>query len=118
MEVINQRSALLSNFEVLTLLRELESDHLARTRTALRVKKEEEAAGLASSKSHAPPDQVLENLRTIEVEVRWLLLALCILLNDAHHPLTGYPVFGCGLSAHFISVRGGHRAANKRSFRL
>ncbi|KAJ3481710.1 hypothetical protein NLI96_g7479 [Meripilus lineatus] len=68
MEVVNKQSALLSNFEVLSLLRELEGDHLARTRTALRIKKEEEAAGLASSKSHAPPEEVLENLRTVEVE--------------------------------------------------
>ncbi|KAI0783421.1 HRDC-like protein [Abortiporus biennis] len=66
MEVVNQRSALLSNYEVLTLLRELENDHLARTRTALRIKKEEEAAGIA--RTHAPPEEVLENLRTVEVE--------------------------------------------------
>ncbi|RPD56088.1 hypothetical protein L226DRAFT_509895 [Lentinus tigrinus ALCF2SS1-7] len=67
MEVLNQRSALLSNFEVLTLLRELESDHLARTKTALRIKKEEEAAGLPP-RHQAPPDDVCENLRTVEVE--------------------------------------------------
>ncbi|CAL1713585.1 unnamed protein product [Somion occarium] len=66
MEVVNQRSALLSNYEVLTLLKELESDHLARTRTALRIKKEEEAAGLP--RNHVPQEEVLENLRTIEVE--------------------------------------------------
>ncbi|KAF7799435.1 hypothetical protein EIP86_010670 [Pleurotus ostreatoroseus] len=68
MEVVNQRSALLSNFEVLTLLRELESDHLAKTRTALRIKKEEEAAGTSPSRANAPQEEVLENLRTIEVE--------------------------------------------------
>lgn len=67
-QVLNQRSALLSNYEVLTLLRELESDHLARTKTALRIKKEEEAAGLPS-KHQAQPDDVCENLRTVEVEV-------------------------------------------------
>ncbi|PIL35141.1 hypothetical protein GSI_02930 [Ganoderma sinense ZZ0214-1] len=67
MEVLNQRSALLSNYEVLTLLRELESDHLARTKTALRIKKEEEAAGLFP-KHQAQPDDVCENLRTVEVE--------------------------------------------------
>ncbi|KAF8903081.1 glycoside hydrolase superfamily [Gymnopilus junonius] len=47
-EVLNPRAALLSNYEVLTLLRELESDNLLRTKAALRVKKEEEA-GLAIS---------------------------------------------------------------------
>ncbi|EMD39643.1 hypothetical protein CERSUDRAFT_103640 [Gelatoporia subvermispora B] len=65
MEVVNQRAALLSNYEVLTLLRELESDHLARTKTALRLKKEEEQSG---TKVHAPQEDVCENLRTIEVE--------------------------------------------------
>ena len=67
-QVLNQRAALLSNYEVLTLLKELESDHLARTKTALRIKKEEEAAGLPP-KHQAPPDDVCENLRTVEVEV-------------------------------------------------
>ena len=68
-QVLNQRAALLSNYEVLTLLKELESDHLARTKTALRIKKEEEAAGLPP-RHQAPPDDVCENLRTVEVEVR------------------------------------------------
>lgn len=78
-QVVNQRSALLSNFEVLTLLRELESDHLAKARTALKIKKEEEAAGATSTRSHTAPEEVLENLRTIEVEVRkHLLLGLYI----------------------------------------
>ena len=67
-QVLNQRAALLSNYEVLELLRELESDHLARTKTALRIKKEEEAAGHAP-KLQAQPDDISENLRTVEVEV-------------------------------------------------
>ncbi|KAF8061611.1 HRDC-like protein [Lyophyllum atratum] len=70
MEVVNPRSALLSNYEVLSLLRELESDHLARAKTAVRVKKEEEAAG------HPPRPtgdgavfgEPSENLRTVEIE--------------------------------------------------
>ncbi|OJT12972.1 DNA-directed RNA polymerase III subunit RPC9 [Trametes pubescens] len=67
MEVLNQRSALLSNYEVLSLLKELESNHLARTKTAHRIKKEEEAAGLPPK--HQPhTDDVSENLRTVEVE--------------------------------------------------
>ncbi|THU84308.1 hypothetical protein K435DRAFT_783842 [Dendrothele bispora CBS 962.96] len=49
MEVVNPRSALLSNYEVLSLLRELESDHINRTRVALRIKKEEESAGGSST---------------------------------------------------------------------
>ncbi|THH27654.1 hypothetical protein EUX98_g6534 [Antrodiella citrinella] len=68
MEVVNQRAALLCNYEVLTLLRTLESDYIAKTRTALRIKKEEEAAGTSSSRQHMAPEEVLENLRTMEVE--------------------------------------------------
>ncbi len=72
--MVNARSALLSNLEVLSLLRELESDHLARTKTALRIKKEEEAAGVISSivpgEKHPSNVEVIHNLRTIEVEVR------------------------------------------------
>lgn len=70
---MNARSALLSNFEVLSLLRELESDHLARTKTALRIKKEEEAAGGVSTiipgSKHPSIVEISENLRTVEVEV-------------------------------------------------
>ncbi|KAG6861008.1 hypothetical protein C0995_005028 [Termitomyces sp. Mi166 len=70
MEVVNARAALLSNYEVLALLRELESDHLARAKTALRVKKEEEAAGLPPRLSGGDTifGEASENLRTVEVE--------------------------------------------------
>ena len=62
-QVVNPRAALLSNYEVLQLLRELEADHIARTRIAQRLKKEEEDAAAATG------HPVSENLRTIEVEV-------------------------------------------------
>jgi len=68
MEVLNQRAALLSNYEVLNLLKELESDHLARTKTALRIKKEEEAAGSHVPRTQARSEEICENLRTVEVE--------------------------------------------------
>lgn len=72
-KVVNPRAALLSNYEVLTLLRELESDHLARTKAAIRVKKEEEAAQIQGSITIIPGTNpqldVSENLRTMEVEV-------------------------------------------------
>ena len=58
----------MSNFEVLTLLQELENDHLARSKTALRIKKEEEAAGNLVARSQPAADDICENLRTIEVE--------------------------------------------------
>ncbi|CAK5274723.1 unnamed protein product [Mycena citricolor] len=73
LQVVNARSSLLSNYEVLTLLRELESDHLARTKTAHRIKKEEEAAGASNlSRAGGGRDptvvEVSENLRTVSVE--------------------------------------------------
>ncbi|KAJ7632895.1 HRDC-like protein [Roridomyces roridus] len=73
MEVLNSRAALLSNHEVLTLLRDLEADHLARTRTAHRIKKEEEAAGLtptvpAGGGKDRTVVEVSENLRTVSFE--------------------------------------------------
>ncbi|KAI0299513.1 hypothetical protein BC826DRAFT_1102642 [Russula brevipes] len=72
MEVLNPRAALLSNYEVLQLLKELEADHIARTRTAQRLKKEEDDAAAATGHppplNPDPPVTVSENLRTIEVE--------------------------------------------------
>ncbi|KAG6854752.1 hypothetical protein C0991_001179 [Blastosporella zonata] len=70
MEVVNSRAALLSNHEVLSLLRELESDHLARGKTALRVKKEEEDAGMPPRPAggDAVFGEASENLRTVEIE--------------------------------------------------
>ena len=68
---MNPRAALLSNFEVLTLLRDLENDHLARTKTAIRVKKEEEIAGHLPRSGGELFGEASENLRTIEVEVRY-----------------------------------------------
>ncbi|KAJ7441771.1 RNA polymerase Rpb4-domain-containing protein [Mycena galericulata] len=73
MEVVNPRAALLSNYEVLTLLRDLEADNLARTKTAHRIKKEEEASGLVSTvPAGGGKDptvvEVSENLRTVSFE--------------------------------------------------
>jgi DNA-directed RNA polymerase subunit F len=72
MEVVNTRAALLSNFEVLSLLRGLEADHLSRTKTAFRVKKEEEASAAPSSSFTIPGNishlEASENLRTVQVE--------------------------------------------------
>ncbi|KAI6132488.1 RNA polymerase Rpb4-domain-containing protein [Pisolithus croceorrhizus] len=65
-QVVNSRAALLSNFEVLTLLRELDSKHVARTKAAVRTKKEEDAAGKPTQDSHI--EEVSENLRTVELE--------------------------------------------------
>ncbi|KAK0233755.1 RNA polymerase Rpb4-domain-containing protein [Armillaria fumosa] len=93
MEVVNARSALLSNFEVLSLLRELESDHLARTKTALRIKKEEEAAGVISSivpgEKHPSNVEVIHNLRTIEVEaIQYLSAEYQPMKSQSEHGIT------------------------------
>ncbi|CAE6458458.1 unnamed protein product [Rhizoctonia solani] len=74
MEIVSKNSALLSNYEVLALLRELESNQLAKARSHLAAKKEEE--GAAMNGHPVPPvagnptqDEVPQNLRTIEVEL-------------------------------------------------
>ena len=67
MEVIHPRAALLANLEVLALLRELDADHIARTKAALRIKKEEDMTGKPTLEQHS--EEVSENLRTVELEV-------------------------------------------------
>ncbi|KAF8895221.1 HRDC-like protein [Infundibulicybe gibba] len=73
-KVVSPRAALLSNYEVLTLLRELESDHLERTKTALRIKKEEVVPSAETVPASIPGGhdplviEISENLRTVEVE--------------------------------------------------
>ncbi|KAF8877162.1 RNA polymerase Rpb4-domain-containing protein [Gymnopilus junonius] len=64
MEVLNPRAALLSNYEVLTLLRELESDNLLRTKAALRVKKEEEAGLVNGAISYLSADYLPTSSQT------------------------------------------------------
>ncbi|KAF8073855.1 hypothetical protein FPV67DRAFT_1446712 [Lyophyllum atratum] len=85
MEVVNSRAALLSNHEVLMLLRELESDHLSRAKTAMRVKKEDEAAGhpIRPAGGDVLSGEPSENLRTVEIEV----LALLLPGTPVHDPL-------------------------------
>lgn len=80
LQVLNASSALLSNYEVLTLLRELDSDHIARTKTAIRIKKEEDSAGHTTGRGGYDPttDDVSENLRTVEVEVCGYSSPLCM----------------------------------------
>ncbi|KAJ7060996.1 RNA polymerase Rpb4-domain-containing protein [Mycena amicta] len=71
--VINARAGLLSNYEVLSLLQELEANHLARTKIAHRIKKEEETSGISVSVpaggGRAPTVvETHENLRTVSFE--------------------------------------------------
>ena len=99
---------LLSNFEVLALLRELDADHLARTKTAIRIKKEEDASGKPTLEPHT--EDVPENLRTVELEV-----------SPVHRtrptPLTRRPGNSIPLrrvSAHVATVRSWHISARPR----
>ncbi|KAA1473839.1 hypothetical protein DENSPDRAFT_882331 [Dentipellis sp. KUC8613] len=68
MEVLNPRASLLSNYEVLTLLRDLENDYIVKSKTSVRIKKEEDAAGPSAPKAYDPLEDISENLRTMEVE--------------------------------------------------
>ncbi|KIY52427.1 hypothetical protein FISHEDRAFT_63798 [Fistulina hepatica ATCC 64428] len=69
MEVVNARSVLLSNYEVLSLLKELDSDFIAKSKTAQRIKKEDPATRpLIAGGKDPTVVEISENLRTIEVE--------------------------------------------------
>ena len=101
---MNQRAA---NHEVLQLLRELEADHIARTRTAQHLKNEEEDAAAATGYLPCylpppradPPLTVSENLRTIEVKVRCVpVTPMARLFLTCYTP--GYPALHCRLSTH------------------
>jgi hypothetical protein len=68
-QIVNPRSALLSNLEVLALLRELDTTHVAQQKTAQRIKKEDDDAGRPASNYVAiSATSVPENLRTVEME--------------------------------------------------
>ena len=59
--MINSRASLISNYEVLTLLRELEADYHSKSKTAQCIKKEDEAAGNAVPRAYNPLDDISEN---------------------------------------------------------
>lgn len=73
MQVLKPRAAFLSNFEVYSLLQDLEQKQLEETRAALATKREEHSddpsKGAASYVRH---DEPAENVRTIQLEVRAL----------------------------------------------
>jgi hypothetical protein len=70
--VKDSRSALLSNYEVLNLLQELESEQVGRAKANFLVKKEQHASddpNASKLNDITPEENVAENLRTIEYEV-------------------------------------------------
>lgn len=92
--MIQARSALLSNFEVRNLLLELENDYISRSKTAIRIKKEEEMNGEPPRPNGSSVVEISENLRTIEVEVRKRL-------GQLHRKAQTYPQAIQYLSADF-----------------
>jgi len=67
-QVVNPRAALLSNYEVFKLLKELEAENLSRAKASLRIKKDEDSTS-TQNPAQIPSLEASENLRTIEVEV-------------------------------------------------
>ena len=73
MQVLKPRAAFLSNFEVYSLLQDLEQKQLEETRAALAIKREEHSDD--PSKGAINPvraEEPAENVRTIQLEVRAL----------------------------------------------
>jgi len=75
-QVVNARAALLSNFEVLGLLKEQEAQRNVAREAALAIKLEDPTA-------RPKLDDVCENLRTVEYEVRLTLFAAIVFVIDS-----------------------------------
>ncbi|KAG8754902.1 hypothetical protein FRC14_004536 [Serendipita sp. 396] len=69
MEIIKPRTAFLSNYEVYSLLKEMESKQLEQTRAIMATKKEENLEDLYKGPNYVVPEEVAENVRTIQVEL-------------------------------------------------
>jgi hypothetical protein len=67
--VLKARSAFLSNYEVYALLKEMESKQLEQTRAFMAIKKEENLEDQYKGPNFVVPEEVAENVRTIQVEV-------------------------------------------------
>jgi hypothetical protein len=72
-QVLKTRAAFLSNFEVYSLLQDLEQKQLEETRAALATKREEHSGDLyKGAVNHVRHEEPAENVRTIQLEVRTL----------------------------------------------
>ena len=73
MQVLRPRAAFLSNFEVYSLLQDLEQKQLEETRAALATKREEHSDDLSKGTvNYVWLEEPAENARTIQLEVRAL----------------------------------------------
>lgn len=88
--MVNARAALLSNYEVLSLLKDLEEDHINRTKALQKLKKDDEQAGISIPGNTGSVLETSENLRTIEVEVR--LDAFAHIIHDETTINPGDPI--------------------------
>ncbi|KIM24652.1 hypothetical protein M408DRAFT_229736 [Serendipita vermifera MAFF 305830] len=69
MEVLKARSAFLSNYEVYALLQEMEHKQLEQTRAIMATKKEENLEDQYKGPNYVVPEEVAENVRSIQVEL-------------------------------------------------
>jgi hypothetical protein len=67
--VLKSRGAFLSNYEVYALLQEMEKKQLEQTRALMAIKKEENLEDQYKGPNFVIPEEVAENVRTIQVEV-------------------------------------------------
>ena len=68
--MIKARSAFLSNYEVYTLLQDLDKQYLDQARAALAVKREEPSDDIYKGvPNYVRPEEPAENVRTVQLEV-------------------------------------------------
>ncbi|CAG8714539.1 10848_t:CDS:2, partial [Acaulospora colombiana] len=67
--VLKARAAFLSNYEVYALLKEMEGKQLEQTRAFMATKKEENLEDQYKGPNYVVPEDVAENVRTIQVEL-------------------------------------------------
>lgn len=73
MQILKPRAAFLSNFEVYSLLQDLEQKQLEETRAALATKREEHSDDPSKGiVNYVRLEEPAENVRTIQLEVRVL----------------------------------------------
>lgn len=80
-QVLKARAAFLSNYEVYSLLKEMETKQIDQTRAFMAIKKEENLEDQYKGPNFVVPEEVAENVRTIQVEVCCKLVFFLINLS-------------------------------------